>query len=923
MRLLLFVPLLATFLPAAEQGPPQLVGGANDAARPGVAIEQMLVLGAFPADVAATEPGPRLRSWALIATDHLASVGGEAGCLPQAGAVVVGADGDTRVWTTAMRPSATGTVDVQVDLGRALTLPKGGRVLYAAATLPWPRDEDAVLTWDATDDCVVRVNGAVVAERTGLMHWPRDEAETVAVRLRAGDNRILFKMRSGFGMRIMAHVIPRHEAEALPVSRLRPRRLSVQGDGSRLEVLPDAGLAALQPGRMATVEVVAPGGRVIERRTAPLDHPLAFDASAWPAGPGEIRVRSQDPSGELVGFVPWFRGDIRSAVTDLLAMRPAEDDLLGRFLCDAAKLRLGKADAMGAEDLLDAAHHLLLERADVADRAVGGIGGHHPYGFARLAWRAANDGSPQYAAVRFPRDYDPSRRWPLVAWMHGNIRSNPPYAKWSDDRRHAPMFLARDAIIIEPFGRGNLFYWNAGENDVLQCLDVASRDLSIDPDRVSLSGFSMGGRGALAIAARHPQRFAGTAPGGSVTLPTVLATDLPPWEAHRRLAAAQFLEPLWATPVFLASGARDARGRIDEFTAVHQQLTALGYPVRWFEVPDIGHELMGVGHHFDGPGFAMQLDALLAARRVAAPLRAVVRTVDLSGGRSHWLEITRRNDAWGDCQADAALTVPGTIRIASRGVLGIRLHRPLPGEATAVVWNGRRLTLPSGGDPVDLADPAAPVHVGFVKTARRSGPVERVLAGPFTVVVGTAGPATAAAAQWAEAFAKRYATQFHTRPPLLLDREVDARIAGERSLILVGTQQAGTPAGDLRARIDLGWIGGRLRLLGRDLGPRSGAMLVQPHPGGDALSLVAIDAVDEAGFATLTAWSGQGMGGMWRPSFMPAPEFDWLAVSATAGAPAAGGILTGTWQWSSSTATDELAPPQANEGGSRRTDREP
>lgn len=51
-----------------------------------------------------------------------------------------------------------------------------------------------------------------------------------------------------------------------------------------------------------------------------------------------------------------------------------------------------------------------------------------------------------------------------------------------------------------------------GEQDILDAIDWASQTFSIDPDRVYLSGFSMGGRGAYQIGLRHPDRFAALVP---------------------------------------------------------------------------------------------------------------------------------------------------------------------------------------------------------------------------------------------------------------------------------------------------------------------------------------------------------------------------------------------------------------------------
>lgn len=51
-----------------------------------------------------------------------------------------------------------------------------------------------------------------------------------------------------------------------------------------------------------------------------------------------------------------------------------------------------------------------------------------------------------------------------------------------------------------------------GERDILDAIDWAAANFPVDPDRVYLTGFSMGGRGTYIIGLRNPDRFAAIAP---------------------------------------------------------------------------------------------------------------------------------------------------------------------------------------------------------------------------------------------------------------------------------------------------------------------------------------------------------------------------------------------------------------------------
>jgi pimeloyl-ACP methyl ester carboxylesterase len=62
--------------------------------------------------------------------------------------------------------------------------------------------------------------------------------------------------------------------------------------------------------------------------------------------------------------------------------------------------------------------------------------------------------------------------------------------------------------VVEVFGRINNAYRWAGETDVFEALESVRKRYNIDPDRVVLRGFSMGGAGAWHIGLQHPDEWA-------------------------------------------------------------------------------------------------------------------------------------------------------------------------------------------------------------------------------------------------------------------------------------------------------------------------------------------------------------------------------------------------------------------------------
>ncbi|CAA7627769.1 hypothetical protein MCP1_70113 [Candidatus Terasakiella magnetica] len=128
-------------------------------------------------------------------------------------------------------------------------------------------------------------------------------------------------------------------------------------------------------------------------------------------------------------------------------------------------------------------------------------------------------------------------------------------------------------IFLSPFGRGINRYEYAGETDLIEALeDLGSRYL-LEPGRVFLAGFSMGGGAAFTLVQKYPGRFAG-AVGWSCNIVHRYAANL----SGKRL-------------VYL-SGARDT---MFDYPGNHAILDGLRHD-RGAEVV-VNHRLAG-GHHF-------------------------------------------------------------------------------------------------------------------------------------------------------------------------------------------------------------------------------------------------------------------------------------------------------------------------------------
>ncbi len=141
------------------------------------------------------------------------------------------------------------------------------------------------------------------------------------------------------------------------------------------------------------------------------------------------------------------------------------------------------------------------------------------------AYRSDLDNTLQPYALYLPRDYTPSRSYPLLVSLHGatsnhriNIRrvfgfGNRPGESDYEATRNEVDFPQVGFIVVSPYGRGETAgYSGIGEQDVLRAIADVEKAYHVDPDRVYLTGLSMGGGGTWHIGLRYPDKFAAIVP---------------------------------------------------------------------------------------------------------------------------------------------------------------------------------------------------------------------------------------------------------------------------------------------------------------------------------------------------------------------------------------------------------------------------
>lgn len=218
----------------------------------------------------------------------------------------------------------------------------------------------------------------------------------------------------------------------------------------------------------------------------------------------------------------------------------------------------------------------------------------------KITFQSHIDGSVQYYALNPAKDLGPAALKPgLVLSLHGAsveaIGQADAYARKSGIHLVCPTNR-------RPYG----FDWEEwGRMDALEVLGLAQSSLGTDPQRVYLTGHSMGGHGTWNLGVTFPERFAAIAPSaGWISFTTYVGVRSPKAGTNamdqflRRASASS--ETLGLATNYLSQSIYILHGDADDNVPVTEARTMRSH-LGGFH-PDVGYfEQPGAGHWWDGP----------------------------------------------------------------------------------------------------------------------------------------------------------------------------------------------------------------------------------------------------------------------------------------------------------------------------------
>ncbi len=678
-----------------------------------------------------------------------------------------------------------GGIDFLAEFG-----PSSYAVAYAHRTVQSKGSRRVELKVGSDDGVKIWLNGELAFTRHVRRALTPGE-DAVVVQLKEGANELLVKVEQGEGdwgflVRMdpmTGEGVPLQSLAAYPDFHVSPLASSITGT---LAATP-----ASCPDGEARIELVDLKGEVRAQAVARIGERFSLRAPAGLSGVATLRavglggfagIPSRDETvvlGDAAALVRSAADTARTAAAAAKAEEPARTELAAtlEFLADSVEGTL--PSSLGGYNKAAAALAQIEEMTS-------GFAGRHLEGLRRYAYVSSLDGSVQPYSLYLPEGYDPEKRYGLVVTLHGATGND-----W-DQAAALAAAAPRDLIIVSPFGRGDLAYVGAGERDVLDVIDLVSARYGVDPDRIYLTGSSMGGFGTWRLAQLHPWRFAAIAPFAGWT-------------------SVDILENIAGIPVLAVHGDQDTVVPYQPDQTAVALLASKGADAKFDLMEGVGHSAFAAWTEDGGPG--RLLDWFRPLKRNPWPASLMIRTTMARTGKAAWASILGIQDNRKTAGLDCRVVDERRVSVETDNVSAFELDLRHPGLAKGgrilILADGFSLTADSGKTARFELGPKDRFRAAAADTrtvANNGAGIAALFEGPIRAVYGTKRRASAAEN---EEIARALVTAFEgiVAVEAMSDVEAEKRRdeSGDYSRLFVGNPADCPPLARILPSLPLVW----------------------------------------------------------------------------------------------------------------------
>jgi dipeptidyl aminopeptidase/acylaminoacyl peptidase len=408
------------------------------------------------------------------------------------------------------------------------------------------------------------------------------------------------------------------------------------------------------------------------------------------------------------------------------------------------------------------------------------------------------DDTEQPYGLYLPKNYDASKKYPLVMMLHGagsNHRlalrrvfgkSNAPGETDVEVSRTFPEFKDVNYIVASPFARGTMGYQGVAEKDVMDVLADVKKRFNIDEDRTYLTGLSMGGGGTLWIGLTRPDIWAAIAP----------VCPAPPQGTDELSANALNI------PAHFFHGDKDQAVPVTVSRDWTKKFKELGNTVSYIEYPEVNHNSWENAY-----ADASIFDWFAKFKRDRFPNQVRFNTKSYAYNKAYWVEFDHVIPGV-LAVIDAKFTGPNQIEIKTEHTAGFTFKLDGHPQYDAakplqITIDGKKVKTTAGATSFSLnRDSWLNTKFNLLATSKQKGmegPIKAALAERHVYVYGTAGSPSEqelkarrevaeAGANWA-AYRNAFLGRVMVFPRVVADKDLRPSDLADAHLVLFGTKE--------------------------------------------------------------------------------------------------------------------------------------
>ncbi len=424
---------------------------------------------------------------------------------------------------------------------------------------------------------------------------------------------------------------------------------------------------------------------------------------------------------------------------------------------------------------------------------------------------------------------------------------------------------APGVIMIHPFGR----YCNAnklaGEVDTLEVLEHAIKEYQLDPKRVAIRGFSMGGAAAWHLAVHYPDKWFAANPGAGFSetpqfLKVFQSEELKPTWYEQKLWQ-MYDCPVWARNLRMLPTIAYS-GEIDKQKQAADVMAEACWNLPENERFELTHIVAPKTAHKIDPVARVEIEKRLAtldAMRSSEPLKHVTfTTTTLKYNKAHWVTINAIKEHWLPATVLATWEKPrpgmseGGFGILVDNVTDLSLSFDANQISFHTTWNyasiggqhflvARRSDMSWGvrlrqiGNQWEQVSPVEPPSTELSKKHGLQGPIDDAFMGPFLFVKPTAAGHHPKVDQWVDAEFSRAVREWHRQMRgdaiVKTSEELKPEDIENFNLILWGDPQSNPTLAKIADKLPIQWSREQVVVGARKFDAASHApVLIYPNP---------------------------------------------------------------------------------------------